>query len=664
MIFDEVTIENFGVYAGAQSMTLSPPSADKPVILVGGLNGGGKTTFLDAIQLALYGKFAPCSNRGTLSYAEFLKRSINQGATERTAQLGLKFRHTSGGQQDVYFIQRIWSDNDGKVDETFSVEINGEKDDYLSENWTEAVERILPRRIANLFLFDGEKIESYASPEASQELVRSAIHSLLGIDIVEQLERDLSILSQKKAKGLIDNEMIEEIDNAQSEYDELLAKRRTSFAEIASMRTKSDQLHKKMEGLDLKFQQKGGNLFERQVQLETEHEELDQEIGIVEAKMRELATGSAPLILVTELIQGVIKQSHNELGAEENQQVIQVLKIRDAEIISLISDHAKNPSLLKTLSEYFTQDLERRRESLNVQSYIGMSRGALASTEFTINDEFSQVEHEVATLQNQYETLLKLKKRKQSELASVPAKETIQSIIDQRVTARNEYEGTQNSIEILQKELAVLDAGILRSRQSLANKMEKSISTDVAYEDDRKMIQYASRIQGTLISFRNEAIKGHLARIEGLILECFMSLHRKKLSISEIKIDPEDFSITLYRENGKIVMPERLSAGERQLLAVATLWGLAKASNRQLPTIIDTPLGRLDSQHRGNLVDLYFPKASHQVILLSTDEEITDNYLARLSPSIGSSYELVFDDSLGATEIVPGYFKLEQRHVH
>ena len=84
--------------------------------------------------------------------------------------------------------------------------------------------------------------------------------------------------------------------------------------------------------------------------------------------------------------------------------------------------------------------------------------------------------------------------------------------------------------------------------------------------------------------------------------------------------------------------------------------GWPRRPDRPLPTAIDTPLGRLDSGHRGHLVERYFPFASHQVLLLSTDEEIAGDYLERLSPWIGRIYALEFDDAAGATRISEGYF--------
>jgi DNA sulfur modification protein DndD len=133
-------------------------------------------------------------------------------------------------------------------------------------------------------------------------------------------------------------------------------------------------------------------------------------------------------------------------------------------------------------------------------------------------------------------------------------------------------------------------------------------------------------------------------------------LLRKGSLVSDLKIDPERFSVELYGKNGRILPPERLSAGERQLLAISILWGLARTSGQTLPAIIDTPLGRLDATHRAHLVQRYFPYASHQVLLLSTDEEIDEHYYDKLKPWVGRSYSFQFDDSLGATRVQPGYF--------
>ena len=150
--------------------------------------------------------------------------------------------------------------------------------------------------------------------------------------------------------------------------------------------------------------------------------------------------------------------------------------------------------------------------------------------------------------------------------------------------------------------------------------------------------------------------KKHIGKIQTLILDSFNKLISKDSLIKDFIIDVNDFGITLQDSGGRTISPERLSAGERQLLAVSMLWGLARASGRALPSVIDTPLGRLDSSHRKNIVEKYFPFSSHQVFLLSTDEEVDREHYEKLKPWIGHSYILNFDESTNATKIEKGYF--------
>mgnify|MGYP001182991589 CR=1 FL=1 len=134
--------------------------------------------------------------------------------------------------------------------------------------------------------------------------------------------------------------------------------------------------------------------------------------------------------------------------------------------------------------------------------------------------------------------------------------------------------------------------------------------------------------------------------------------------IKSLKINPDSFELILHNSQGQVVPARTLSAGERQLLATAILWGLARAAGRPLPVIIDTPMGRLDSAHSSHFVDRYLPHASHQVLVLSTDEEIVDEYLSILKPYIGQQYLLEHDDTAGHTVIKNGYFYQKPAHAN
>ena len=133
-------------------------------------------------------------------------------------------------------------------------------------------------------------------------------------------------------------------------------------------------------------------------------------------------------------------------------------------------------------------------------------------------------------------------------------------------------------------------------------------------------------------------------------------LHRKKDMISKIEINPNNFDIYLYDNRKKIIKKSSLSSGELEIYAISMLWSLAKISGQKLPFIIDTPLARLDSIHRDNLINLFFPHASHQMIIFSTNTEVDKKYFDKLKPFISKSYLLEFNERNNQTNVKKGYF--------
>ncbi len=195
-----------------------------------------------------------------------------------------------------------------------------------------------------------------------------------------------------------------------------------------------------------------------------------------------------------------------------------------------------------------------------------------------------------------------------------------------------------------------------RKRAQLVSTIESAVQEDLERETATRLVEHSRRVKDTLQRFRQVLLEKHLNRISRLITESYQRLMRKKALIGEVRIDAKTFQLDLFTPDGQLIPSERLSAGERQLLAVSMLWGLAKASGRPLPAVIDTPLGRLDSVHRTLLVERYFPFASHQVLILSTDEEIDKTYYPLLAPWIGQSYHLRYEETERHTAVHPGYF--------
>jgi DNA sulfur modification protein DndD len=170
----------------------------------------------------------------------------------------------------------------------------------------------------------------------------------------------------------------------------------------------------------------------------------------------------------------------------------------------------------------------------------------------------------------------------------------------------------------------------------------------------------AGPTRDTMQEFLRRATARKIDRLSDLITESFRFLARKQTLVERIDVDPATFAVTLFDAAGHGLRRQRLSEGEKQIFAIALLWGLARAAARPLPAVIDTPMARLDAAHRQHLVQRYFPSASHQVIVLSTDTEVDRAYYQLLQPAIARAYHLRYDEASRSAVGEEGYFWKEE----
>jgi DNA sulfur modification protein DndD len=172
----------------------------------------------------------------------------------------------------------------------------------------------------------------------------------------------------------------------------------------------------------------------------------------------------------------------------------------------------------------------------------------------------------------------------------------------------------------------------------------------VEQEQNDQRIQLVGKTQLALEEYARDLQREKIGLLEEKLVARFNDLCRKEDLVDVIEIDPTTFEMTLFRQGHPFGF-KQLSAGERQLLAMATMWALKEVSGAPMPVIVDTPLGRLDSDHRLSVVQNYFPRASHQVVLLATDAEVDDQLLTWLAPAISRAYHLDYDASQGKTVV-------------
>lgn len=657
MILDELVLHNYGVYRGRQELILRPPSPSKPIVLIGGMNGCGKTTLLDALQLALFGKLGRCSNRNGLGYDEFLRRSIHRDENPKDgAGLELEFRHVKGGEERTYRVFRYWRASRSRVSEDLEVHVDGRPDPVLAEQWLEHVESLMPSRIAHLFFFDGEKIEALADVANSADLLSTAIHSLLGLDVVDRLSEDLVVLARKKRAQTESRQpgrasRVDELEKELRAAEELL---RAARQRRAAAKVEHESAVRDLRGIEKTFREKGGDLYQERRSIESKRDGLLIRIRDLEEELRSLAASSIPLVLVGDLLEKIKAQVTDESRADQDRVVGAVLKERDEAALVAMMEAGAPKKAQAALRRFFDQDLEQRSQSRE-EPYLSLTSDGAARLRSLEPELSSGGENLVALLRDldRAQADLVAVERK---LAGVPAPEAIQELVEKKELTQRLCSESEGKLAAIDDEIRRFEQDVERRSGALSSEIDRKVDSDLAHEDTERIIDHASRVRTTLGSFREQVVARHTARIEKLVLDSLHELLRKEDLVTGIRINPKDYTLSLMNGGRAPLPPERLSAGERQLLAVSMLWGLARASGRPLPVIVDTPLGRLDSSHRSHLVERYFPKASHQVILLSTDEEIDQKYLPKIRPRVGHSYQLDFNDTTGCTTVRPGYF--------
>lgn len=658
MIIDELVLHNFGIFGGRQEVRLDPPSTDQPVVLFGGLNGAGKTTLLEALQLVLFGKLAPPARDSEGGYEAYLERSIHRRARPKEgAAIELAFRTTGDGQEHTYRIRRAWAVKRRNVAEQLDVEVDGVPDPALADTWSDQVHRFLPPQLAPLFLFDGERIEALADPETSEGFLSVAIDALLGMDLVRQLETDLTVLERRKRAEALSDKARKRLDEESEKLNGLDEEIKQKKLDAGSLRNRLDGLAHDLKTVEREFRAQGGDLLQRRESLEAERSELLNRAAEHRRALVELAAGPMPLLLVHERLRGVLDRADEQAEERRARQEVEALKGHREALEQRLAQTAAGDEAIQALAGYFAEIEAQNAGSASHESVVELGDGTREAIRRLIESGLASEHERAGELSGELSSVVERLDEVDRQLAVVPEADAIRDVAARRDQLKAEQEEAQQSLDALTAEIEELEGQRSRQLERVDQVLKEAASEGLDEERRERLLEHSSWARETLAAFRQAALQRNLERIQDLVLECYQSLLRKQSLVAAIRIDPERYRMRLYNGADEEIAAARLSAGERQLLAVATLWGLARAAGRPLPVVVDTPLGRLDGSHREHLVTRYFPEASHQVLLLSTDEEIVANYLSQLQPSIGRMYRLEYDDETGSTVIHEGYFE-------
>ena len=663
MQFLELVLKNFGPYAGIQTINLRPEKDGNPcpVILFGGMNGGGKTTLIDAIRLALYGSRAQCSTRGNLSYSDFLNQSINRHTPPlEDTRVELTFEQVQDDKLTQFKIVRYWKKPD--IKDNLSILIYSEvvndwwSDKAITNTWDEYIETLLPVGISNLFLFDGEQVKELAELETPPEFVVGAIKSLLGLELAERLAVDLEILAGRKRKEIAGKKDLAALEKIEETFRQITDDTELANEKQASLKNELEKAQKNQQQALDKFIYEGGKIAADRSQLDRQLNDYKNQAEKARQAMMELASNTLPLALISPLLTQAKTQAETEATQHQAKIAQNVIKQRSDRLLNYIAEISLNAQQLDKIQDFIRQEdqeLEQQagtdippwinadsnsiQQLENLLSYQIQAQQTLAAKQI---EEVTNIESEIDFTDRQLATAASPEAYEKLELAVKNAQKAV-------ANAAADLESVNRLLEELKKE-----------SDKNQKELENYSSEYITIRNSQHVIASIAKAQATLKLFKEKLTLKKLNKLEVEITDCFRYLLHKTDLVHRVAIDTDTFSLSIYDPEGKPVPKHRLSAGEKQLLAIAFLWGLARVSGRLLPVAIDTPLGRLDSSHRNNLVERYFPSASHQVILLSTDTEISKLEYDKLQEleAIAHSYILNYDSAKRQTTVEQGYF--------
>lgn len=657
MYFRKVELHNFGIYKGSHEMTLTDKRGDRNITLIGGLNGRGKTTFHDAILLALYGKQAlKYIQEKEKSYEKLLIDHINKQATddETYVAVTLVLEDTTEIR-----IKRSWRMKGTKVNQQTTVEKNGVIDKYLGDNWSYYIEQILPFGIARFFFFNNEKITQLAE-DSSFEQIKSSIKSAIGVSTIEKtiMHVDEVIRRKKTAlKAFETSELNQDYQKVQSEITEIDQRLEEERRELNKLELKCQTLTVQSEAKENEFWSSGGDLSRNREAIKAEMQRISNVAEQIQQEILQLTSNaSTPLALCRELLIQSYNEEREQLKGDAKRRTDIVVNNSFQRVIYRLNESHIPSDVLEIVKSIINDELAEHKSDVECENKITMSPVSLMLCENVISEVFSGIDQKIISLISDSEA-------QEAEYMSLDAH---LGAVDDKSLAMQLYEAMKN----IEKEKAVAEAefkkksdsieSMKRQRELLVNKRIKLIKgmaeKENTNDDNMRIIKYAAMAIETLSEFKKRLQRAKVEQLSDIATDCFQTLVEKSSLARKIDIDPETLDVTIIGVDGGELLKSQLSAGEQQMFAVAIVWALALSSGYKAPVIIDTPMARLDSSHRMNFVTKYLPTASSQVMVLSTDEEIYGRYLDVIRENVVDYYTLLYQEEEHCTSIVHGYF--------
>ena len=656
MLLTSLELRDVGPFRGRHVIELRPLGAHRPIVLVAGSNGAGKTTLLEIVRLCLYGRRALGGRIAEADYQERLRQlfHVDLGSqAQATVEAALSFEQVRSGTRTVYRVHRLWRRRGRRVTEELEVRRDGQiVADTDASRWQDFLYQLLPPALAELSFFDAERIRDLADDAAGLEMA-SSIRSLLGLDTVGRLQDDLSLYLARQGRSGQDGLQVEI-----AQLDEQRRKRAaTAEALDVQMRAAQRQLRaseRKLAAVEDELTRQGGSAYARRAELNARAQQLEASQRLASEELAELCAGPLPLAMAPLLLGRA--QAALETERQQRMDTMQagaarrlLRQLRGAGKDHVWRGEAERLGLTPAQLEGLLSVVTRRLAPSATQ------KPALPTLQLRSQDEALDVLRRVAPeaerarrVAIRLRDVKRQRQRTADELDRAPEPARIEPLLNELRQRHSELETLQAKIAQLRAKLDEL-ASDNRSVDAHVRRLSDEARQALSQE---QQVDLALRVRAALSMFGERLAAARLSAIESAVQRNLAELLVSPL-VAAVHIDRKSFAVALIDSRGRRIERESMSAGQRQIYAMAFMLALAQTSRRRLPLIIDSPLGRLDKAHRRRLAESYFPHAADQVVILTTDSELDEELGTLIAPSVSRSFLLDHDRASRTTVVAP-----------
>lgn len=660
MRFHKLTIENYKSFQFPTEIYFLDSENGKSVFLIGGMNGAGKTSIMEAINHCLYG-----------AKADDIYRCINRKEKARgNASVSFELTIEMDDLSEL-IVKRSW--NAGVIDDPKPKDLNerlivvrdGKRVSVQNKQmWQDFIRATIPPGITQFFFFDGEKIQEIAADDHSEVRLKSSLEAALGIEYINRLSSDILYIKQEERKGFV------EISDEDLDFKESELKRERG-KQIRKTKER-DELQNELENFKTQYNE-AKRRFQATFNTEPETREIIRQnekkriqasnrLVQVESEIKSLCEKALPFSLAGKIFDGIRRQIEAERESLQNEAIKENAAELARKIVRVVEE--PEPIYQETLSPEKMTELEMRIFRLLKE---GNSLSDLPKILNLSDRDAARVLHQMESLETSdvflIQPLLEEKRELEMQVNQLEtalhvgiATESEKELFDQ---LQNEMESCSMQIGRKTEQLRIFEEEILgigKRVREIEIEIEKLYEKHNLSKEKADFINECDAIAGLLNQFIIRLRKNKVHLLQEKTFEMYKLLSSKSGLIKDIAIDEKSYEVRISDRNGQEIKKSGLSAGEKEVFAISLLWGLAQTSQLKLPIIIDTPLSRLDSTHRDNIVSNYFPNAGEQVIILSTDTEIDKDYYRSLKPHLSGAASLEFDQRQELTTVKSGYF--------